>query len=90
MWEGLEAHLEKNPFDHIVLMMGGSTESIQCFLQEPVFIFLERRVSNWRPYDCSLIIWQGGVTERILTVTLLEYSFISHCFICQETYGAIF
>ena len=55
MWGGLESHLEENPFDNIVLMMGGSTESIQCFLQEPVFVFLEGWVSNWRFYDCNLI-----------------------------------
>ena len=57
MWGGLESHLEENPFDNIVPMMGGSTESIQCFLQEPVFIFLESWVSNWMSYDCNLIIW---------------------------------
>ena len=85
MWGGFEAHLEENPFDHIVPMMGRLTESIQCFLQEPVFIFLEGWISNWRSYKCNLIIWKGGVTERVLAVTLLEYPFISHCFSCQET-----
>ena len=62
MWGCLEAHLEENPFDQIVPIVGGSTESIQCFLQETVFILLERWVSNWRSYDCNLIILQGGVT----------------------------
>ena len=62
MWGGLEAHPEDNPFDNIVPIMGGSTESIKCFLQEPVFVFLESRVSNWRSYGCNLIIWKGGVT----------------------------
>ena len=62
MWRGLEAHLDHNNFDHIVPMMGGSTESIKRFLQEPGFIFLESRVSNWRSYCCDLIIWKGGVT----------------------------
>ena len=71
MWRGLDAHLEQNPFDHIVSMMGGSTEAIKRFLQEPVFIFLENRVYNWRSYYCDLIIWKGGVTERVITVTLL-------------------
>ena len=85
MWGGLEAHLEHNPFGNIVPMMGGLTESIKRFLQEPVFIFLESRVSNWRSYYCDLIIWKGGGTKRVLTVTMLEYSFISHLFSCQET-----
>ena len=85
MWGGLESHLEKNPFDNIVPMMGGLMETIQCFLQKPVFIFLEIWVSNWRSYYYNLIICQGGVTERVLTVTLFDYSFISHCFSCQET-----
>ena len=62
MWGVLEAHLENNPFDHIIPMMRRLTESIQCFLQEPVFIFLEGWVHNWRSHDCNLIIWQGGVT----------------------------
>ena len=79
MWGGLEAHLKENSFDHTVPMMGGLTESIECFLQEPVFIFLESWVSNWRSYDCNLIIWQDGVTERVLAVTLLGYTLISHC-----------
>ena len=85
MWGGFEAHLEENHFDHVVSMIGGSTESIQCFLQEPVFIFLEGWVYNWRSYDCNLIIWQGGVTEHVLAFTFLGYPFISHCLICQET-----
>ena len=46
MLGGLEAHLEENPFDHIVPMMEGMTDSIQCFLQDPVFIFLEGWISN--------------------------------------------
>ena len=83
MLGGLEAHLEENPFDHIVPMMEGMTDSIQCFLQDPVFIFLESWVSNLSSYDCNLVIWKGGVTERVLAVTLLEYLFISHCFSCQ-------
>ena len=62
MWGGLEAHLEENPFNHIVRMKGGSMESIQCFLQEPVFVFLEIRVSDWRSYGCNLVIWKDGVT----------------------------
>ena len=67
----------QNPFDHIVPMMGGSTEAIKRFIQELVFIFLEIWVANWRSYYSDLIIWKGGVTERVLTVTLLYYSFIS-------------
>ena len=73
MWEGLEAHLEDNSCDHIVPMVGGLLDSIKFFLQETVFIVLESWVYNWRSYECNLIIWQGGVTERVLTVTLLEY-----------------
>ena len=64
MWVGLEAHLEDNTFDHIVHTV---------FLQETVVIFLESWVYNWRSFECNLIIWQGGVTERVLTVALLEY-----------------
>ena len=78
MWGGFEAHLEENPFDRIVPMMRGSTESIQCFLQDPLFIFLESRFSNGRSYNCNLIIWKVIFAKRILEVTLLEYSFISH------------
>ena len=62
MWVDLEAHLNQNPFNHIVPMMGGSTKAIKRFLQGLVFIFLESRVSNWRSYCCDLIIWKGGVT----------------------------
>ena len=79
MWGGLEAHLEQNPFDHIVPIMGVSKESIKRFLQEPVFIFLGIWVSNWKLFYCNLIIWKDGVSERVITLTLLEYSFISHC-----------
>ena len=71
MWGGLEAHLEQNPFDHIVPMMGGLTEAIKRFLQEPVFIFLEIRVANWRSYYSDLIVCKGGVAECVLEITLL-------------------
>ena len=40
MCRGLEDHIDQNPFDNIVLMMGVSTEAIKRFLEEPVFIFL--------------------------------------------------
>ena len=71
MWIGLEGHMEHNPFDHIVPMMGGLTEAIKRFLEEPVFIFLKIRVANWRSYHSKLIIWKGGVAERVLKLTLL-------------------
>ena len=71
MWCVLEDHLEQNPFDHIVPMMGGSTEAINCFLEEPVFIFLEIRVANWKSYYSDLIVWKSGVAECVLSVTLL-------------------
>ena len=71
MWGGLVDHLEQNPFDRIVPMMGGSTEAIKRFLRETVFIFLEIRVSDLRSYYCDIIIWKGSDTERVLKVTLL-------------------
>ena len=57
MWGGFDANLEENPFDNIVPMMRGLTESIVCFLKEPVFIFLEGWTSNLRSYNCNLILW---------------------------------
>ena len=71
MWGGLEAHLEQNPFDHIVPMMGGLTEAINSLLEESVFIFLKIRVTNWRYYYSDLIVWKSGFAERVLAVTLL-------------------
>ena len=62
----LEAHLEHNPFDNIVPMMGGLTEAINRFLDETVFILLEIRVANWRSYYSNLIVWKGGVEECVL------------------------
>ena len=50
MWRGTEAHLGQNNFDHIVPMMGGLTEAINSFIEEPVFILLKSRVANWRLY----------------------------------------
>ena len=55
MWGGLESHLEKNPFDRIVPMMGGLMEVINRFLEDPVFIFLKIRAANWRSYYSDLI-----------------------------------
>ena len=71
MCRGLEEHIEQNPFDHIVPMMGESAEAIKRFLQDPVFFFLEIRVAHWRSYYSDLIIWKGGIKERVLKVTLL-------------------
>ena len=73
MWRGLEDHVYQNPFDHIVPIMEGSTEAIHSFLEDPLFIFLERGVANWRSNYRDLIIWKDGVTERVPTVTLLDY-----------------
>ena len=85
MWGGIKDHPKQNLFDHIVPMMGGLMESTKRFLQESVFIFLKSWVANWRSYYCDLIIWKGGVTEHVLTATLLEYSFISNYVSCKET-----
>ena len=41
MWRGLEAHLDQNPFDHIVPMMGGSTDAIKRF-------FRSQYSSSWK------------------------------------------
>ena len=71
MWRGLDAHLDQNPFDNIVPMMGRLKDTINTFLEESVLIFLKSQVSNWRPYYIDLIIWKGGVAERVLKVTLL-------------------
>ena len=71
MWRGLEAYIEQNPSDHIVPMMGGLTEAIKRFLEEPVLIFLRIWVVNWRSYYSDLIIWKGGVAEHVHTVILL-------------------
>ena len=71
MWRDLGAHLEQNLFDNILPMLGGSTEAIKRFLKEPVFIFLKSRVDNWRSYYSDFIIWKSGVSECVLTVTLL-------------------
>ena len=56
MCRGLEAHLEQNPFYHIVPMMGGFKEARKRFLQEPVFISLESWIFKWGSYYIDLII----------------------------------
>ena len=61
MWGILDTNIEKNPFDHILPMMGGSMEAIKRFLEEPAFIFLEIRVANWGSYYIDIIIWNSGV-----------------------------
>ena len=61
MWGALEAQLEKDTFDCIVPMMGGSTEAIMRFLEDPVFVFLGIRVANWRSYYIDLIVCNSGV-----------------------------
>ena len=52
MWRGLKAHIEQNPFDHIVPMMGGLTEAIRVFLRS-------QYSSSWKsgsPIGCCLTV----------------------------------
>ena len=55
MWGGLEAHLEQNPFEYIIPMMGGSMEAMKHFIEEPLFIFLNSQVANRRLHHIDRI-----------------------------------
>jgi hypothetical protein len=42
-----------------------------------------------RTHNGGLIIGKSSLTEGILTVTLLEDSFLANCFGCQKTKGRV-
>ena len=49
-----------------------ASKAVEGFLQQPEHILLCVGVSWWRSDDGCLIIWEAGIAESILVVTLLE------------------
>ena len=49
-----------------------SAETVQLFLEEPIFVLGGIRVANRRLYNSDLIVGEGVLTKGVLAVTLLE------------------
>jgi hypothetical protein len=69
---GFEADASENRRDLVVPVAGTSAETVQRFLEEPIFILGGIRVANWRRYDSDLVIKEDALTEGVLAVSLLE------------------
>jgi hypothetical protein len=70
---GFEANALEDCRDLVVPVAGTSAETVQCFLEEPIFVLGGVRVANWRLYDSDLVVGENILTKGIvLAVTLLE------------------
>ena len=57
MWGGCEADVLENICDHVVPVMGGSAETVQGLLKEPIFILGITRIANRRTDNGKFIVW---------------------------------
>jgi len=69
---GFEANALENRRDLVVLVAGTSAETIQCFLEEPIFVLGGIRVADRRLYDSDLVVGEDALTKGVLAVALLE------------------
>ena len=53
-------------------MAGTSAETVQRFLEEPIFVLGGIRVADWRLYDSDLVVGEDALTKGVLAVALLE------------------
>ncbi len=69
---GFEADASENGRDFLVPVAGTSAETVQRFLEEPIFILGSIWVANWRLYDSDLIVEEDALAKGVLAVALLE------------------
>ena len=69
---GFEANALENCHDLVVPVAGTSTETIQRFLEEPIFVLGGIRVADRRLYNSDLVVGEDALTKGVLAVTLLE------------------
>jgi hypothetical protein len=69
---GFEADASENRRDLVVPMAGTSAETVQLFLEEPIFVFGGIQVADRRLYDSDLVVGEDALTKGILAVALLE------------------
>ena len=74
MWGGLKAHIEENPFDHIVPMMGDRRIPYSVF-------FRSQYPSSWKDgYQIGGIVTITSLSGRVaLQNTFLQSPFWSNC-----------
>ncbi len=53
-------------------MVGTSAETVQHFLEEPIFILGGIRVADQRLYNSDLVVGEATLTKGVLAVALLE------------------
>jgi hypothetical protein len=69
---GFEADTLENHRDLVVPVVGTSAETVQHFLEEPIFVLGGIRVTDWRLYDSDLVVGEDALTKDVLAVALLE------------------
>ena len=69
---GFEADASENRRDLVVPVMGTSAETVQHFLEEPIFVLGGIRIANWRLHDSDLVVGENTLTKGVLAVALLE------------------
>ena len=76
---GFEANASENCRDLVVLVVGTSTETVQHFLEEPIFLLGGIRVADRRLYDSDLVVGEDTLTKGILAVALLKSASLFDC-----------
>ena len=79
MMQCFKAHALVYAGDHIVPMFGATANAVHSLLEQPVFILFVGRISSGRPNNCGLVIWEGIITESILTIALPKDAFVAVC-----------
>ena len=69
---GFEANALENRRDLVVPVAWASAETVQRFLEEPIFVLGGIRIANWRLHDSDLIVGEDTLTKGVLAVALLE------------------
>jgi hypothetical protein len=74
MGGGFEAHFGEYFREHIIPMMGRTSQPIQCFLEQPVFVFGVGWITNRWPNDGTFIVGEVSLTKCVFAIALLKDS----------------
>jgi hypothetical protein len=69
---GLETHALENGGELVVPMVRAAAKAVKSFIQQPILILAVSWVADWGADGHPLVIREGGLTESVFAVALLE------------------
>ena len=66
-------------------MVGRSSQAIERFVEQPIFVFVECWIAHGLADDSAFVVREDGIGESVFAVTLLEDTFFGDSLGGEET-----